>query len=84
MIYLQCINRSEGNYFDDDTMIYSEGYGYDELLHILQSDTANIGQWFKQNRLTVNVEKKRVNDQWNVSKARMCTRYLYIIIYDSI
>ena len=28
-----CINCSEGNYFSDDTMIYSEGSGYAELLH---------------------------------------------------
>ena len=51
------IHRSEGNYFADDTMIYSEGSGYAELLRNLQSDTAHIGNWFKQNILTVNVEK---------------------------
>ncbi len=38
-------------------MIYSEGSGYAELLHNLPSDTAHIGKWFKQNRLTVNFEK---------------------------
>ncbi len=41
----------------DDTMIYSEGSGYAELLHILQSDTAHIGKWFKENRLTVMLKK---------------------------
>ena len=38
-----CINRSDGNYFADDTMINSEGSGYAELQHSLQSDTAHIG-----------------------------------------
>ncbi len=52
-----CINRSEGNYFADDSMIHSEVSGYAELLHNLQSDTAHIGKCFKQNRLTANVEK---------------------------
>ncbi len=38
-----CINRSEGNYFADDTMLHSEGSGYTELQHNLQTDTAHIG-----------------------------------------
>ena len=44
-------------------MIYSEGSGYAELLHILQSDTAHIGKWFKENRLTVMLKKV---GQWSL------------------
>ena len=52
------IKSSKGNYVAGDTVIYSEGSGYDELPHNLQCDTPHIGNWFKQNRLTVNVEIK--------------------------
>ncbi len=64
-------------------MIYSERSACAELLHNLQSDTDHIGKWFKQNRLTVNVENSG-SMIIGTSRRVRCVPYIDINIYDSV
>ncbi len=48
------IKRSEGNYFADDTMIYSNGDNFTQVKDKLQSDATNIEKCFLSNNVYVN------------------------------
>ena len=52
-----CLRHCECNLFADDTVIYTMSGDKQSAMTDLQSDINNIYDWFKRNRLSVNVNK---------------------------
>ena len=51
------LKQTSSTLFADDTTIYGTASNYDELVRKINSDLARLSEWFKANKLTLNVEK---------------------------
>ena len=55
--FQECLASSKCIMFADDTTVYKTGSNIKNLFNLMNDDLSSVDQWFKANKLTLNVGK---------------------------
>ncbi len=62
--------------FADDSTVYLSGSSLPELVNIVNYELNILCEWFKCNKLSLNVDKNKLYDNWK-EMTRYCYRCLW-------
>ena len=68
--------------YADDTIIYTSGTTTDEVKDKLQNCVDNISEWYKRNRLYINIKKSKTMVFGSKAKLKSLNLDEYVLCYD--